>query len=144
MFHLFDVNALIALEDTRSAFYPPLLKWMLKNPSLTVATSPITENGFLRIFGHPNYPGGPGSVVKAAYFLEVLKRHQRHIFLPDDLSILDTKAAIDLTDCTSKQLTDLYLLALAKHRGGKFATFDARVPARYVRGGSSALEIIPT
>jgi predicted nucleic acid-binding protein len=33
-----------------------------------------------------------------------------------------------------RQLTDLYLLALAVHHGGRFATFDASVSLSAIRG----------
>lgn len=144
MFYLLDINALIALADARSRFRPPARKWLQDRGLPAIATCPLTENGFLRVFGNPNYPDGPGSVDAARRPLEIIKNREKCMFIPDDLSVLNKKLGIDLTDCTSKQLTDLYLLALAKQHGGKFATFDARVPARYVRGGSSALEIIPT
>jgi predicted nucleic acid-binding protein len=35
-----------------------------------------------------------------------------------------------------RQLTDLYLLALAVHHGGRFVTFDAQIPLSAVRGAT--------
>ena len=43
---------------------------------------------------------------------------------------------------TSAQVTDTYLLALAKANSGKLATFDRRLSAAAVKGGKSALHVI--
>ena len=64
-----------------------------------------------------------------------------HVFWPDDISILEMlelDAAI-----THSQITDLYLLGLAAHKGGKLATLDSRINATAVRGGREALFVIP-
>jgi predicted nucleic acid-binding protein len=44
----------------------------------------------------------------------------------------------------SRQVTDTYLLALAVSKGGQLATFDTRLTATAVQGGSAALHPIPT
>jgi len=43
------------------------------------------------------------------------------------------------TTTTHSQITDLYLLGLAAHKGGKLATLDSRINASAVRGGRQAL-----
>jgi uncharacterized protein len=65
---------------------------------------------------------------------EVIKRLRNaattpyHEFWPDDLSILD-KTVIDGERIHGpKQLTDVYLLALALKHAGRFVTFDDAVP----------------
>jgi predicted nucleic acid-binding protein len=37
-------------------------------------------------------------------------------------------------------VTDVHLLALAVHQGGKLATVDRRIPVTAVHGGADALE----
>jgi len=44
---------------------------------------------------------------------------------------------------THRQITDVYLLGLAAHHGGKLATFERRIPASAVYKGREALAIIP-
>jgi uncharacterized protein len=65
---------------------------------------------------------------------EVIKRLKEatatsyHEFWPDDLSILD-QTVVDSTRLHGpKQVTDIYLLALAMAHGGRFVTFDGAVP----------------
>ena len=67
---------------------------------------------------------------------------ETHQFWPDEVSIRDLlppDAAL-----TPSQLTDLYLLGLAVHRGGKLATLDHRLAASAIREGPEALELIAT
>lgn len=142
MFHLLDINVLIALSDPGSDFHTAALRWIdaLKQPVL--ATCPLTENGFLRVYGHPQYPGGPGSIAAALTPLIVIRRRPNHIFLPDDYSLADASQRFDLSTCSPKQLTDMYLLGLAARHGGRFATFDAHVPVKWLRDGAKALEVV--
>ncbi len=43
---------------------------------------------------------------------------------------------------TSAQVTDTYLLALAKAHGGQLATFDRKLSIAAVKGGKSVLHLI--
>jgi predicted nucleic acid-binding protein len=43
---------------------------------------------------------------------------------------------------TPSRVTDVYLLALARHHGARLATFDRRVPAAAVPGGESAIAVL--
>jgi predicted nucleic acid-binding protein len=51
-----------------------------------------------------------------------------HKFWPDDLSILDKTVVDNARIHGPKQVTDVYLLALAVKHGGRFVTFDGAVP----------------
>jgi len=56
-----------------------------------------------------------------------------HEFWQDEVSVLDS-AVIDSTKIHGpRQLTGIYLLALAVKRGGCFVTFDAHIPLAAVR-----------
>jgi predicted nucleic acid-binding protein len=57
-----------------------------------------------------------------------------HVFWPDDISLLD-EGLIERTRILGpKQLTDIYLLALAVKHGGRLVTFDRAIPMAAVRG----------
>lgn len=65
-----------------------------------------------------------------------------HQFWPDDITLLDA-ARIDrnrLLD--SVQVTDSYLLALARAHGGQLVTFDQRLVTDAVLDGAQALHVI--
>lgn len=140
MLALLDVNVLIARSDRAHQFHRRTFNHLRASP-LDIVTCPLTENGFLRIYGHPSYPGGPGSPVAAARDLAILRSLPGHRFIPDDLSILSRE--IDLTGAAPGRLTDLYLLALAVRHDAKFVTLDTRIDPASVKGGTSALVVIP-
>jgi predicted nucleic acid-binding protein len=104
------------------------------------ATCPVTENGFVRIAAHPNYPNRPGDVTATVSLLNAFCEAEGHHFWTDEVSIRDslqTDVAV-----THSQVTDVYLLGLAATKGGKLATLDQHIPTRAVRGGADALELI--
>ena len=57
-----------------------------------------------------------------------------HQFWPDEVSLLTPGIADWRQLISSKQLTDIYLLALAVERHGRFTTFDARIAQSAVPG----------
>jgi uncharacterized protein len=144
MFYLLDVNVLIASADTAHEFHQDFHHWSLNVGSPPLATCPLTENGFLRIYGSPSYPGGPGSPELALPPLTAIRQRPGYVFLPDDFSLADSASGVSLMDLAPKHLTDLYLLALSVKHGGRLVTFDTRIPHHRVPGGSEALTIIPT
>jgi len=105
------------------------------------ATCPMTESGFLRIISHPSYPGHVDGVEAAISLLREQCTVRGWRFWPEDVSILD----VIVPDATiaHSQITDLYLLGLAAHKGGRLATLDSRINASAVRGGREALFVIP-
>ena len=57
-----------------------------------------------------------------------------HEFWPDDVSLLDAKVADSSRIHGPRQLTDVYLLALAVRHAGQFVTFDTAVSVDAVKG----------
>lgn len=110
---------------------------------LRIATTAITELGFLRIYGHPQYIGGPGSPAGASIDLGLLRAFPGHAHLSDSPSILGDDMITDLTPVSPKQLTDLYLLALAVRHKTRFVTLDEKIPAHLVKGGPANCVIVP-
>ncbi len=143
MIALLDINVLIARVDPRHAFHRRAAEWMASLKNAGLATCPITENGFLRIYGNPAYPGGPGSPGIARQLLSTIHRLPQHVFLPDDISLNEVSRVPSLMEASHQQLTDLYLLALAIRHSSVFATFDRRIDPKLVIGGAEALLLIP-
>jgi toxin-antitoxin system PIN domain toxin len=138
---LLDVNALIALGDQNHTDHRRVSEWFLANSRDGWATCPLTENGFVRILGHANYPNGPGSPTVARDLLAEICRLPGHQFWPDEATLRETAIFPKLT--TSRQVTDLYLLALAVQKAGRLATLDERMDASLVPGGKAAYCLIP-
>jgi hypothetical protein len=64
--YLLDVNLLIALIDPTHIGHDAAHNWFGSIGSVSWATCPITENGVIRIVGHPKYPNSMGSPAAAA------------------------------------------------------------------------------
>ena len=142
---LLDINVLIARQDADHQHHESVARWMHAQSGSGWATCPITENGFVRILGQPTYPGWPGTPQLSATALrQLIETIPGHEFLPDEVSILDPGLAASFKDVAAREVTDLYLLALAVHHGVRFATMDARINASLISGGAKAYYVIPT
>lgn len=129
---LLDVNVLIALLDADHVSHRAAMTWFAEHGGDGWASCPITQNGCVRIMSHAAYPN-PRSVSAIAARLRAATQHTAHAFWPDDISLLDD-AVVDTTRVHGpKQLTDVYLLALAVRHGGRLVTFDAAVSLDAVR-----------
>ena len=108
------------------------------------ATCAITQNGCLRIMSQPGYPHSL-PVASVAELLTDITVTEHHEFWPDAASLL-TPGVIDWGQVKGhKQITDLYLLALAAKNNGRFATFDERVAKDAVPIASAGTYyVIPT
>jgi hypothetical protein len=137
---LLDVNLLIALLDEWHPRHDPALAFFPGAQARGWATCPITENGFLRILGHPQYRQGPGTAEGARTLLAALCASPGHQFWPDEATLRDMRLLARLP--SSGQLTDAYLLALAVKRGGQLVTFDRRIDPVWVDGGAKALRVL--
>lgn len=130
---LLDVNVLIALLDADHSLHTRATQWFGGHAKGGWASCPITQNGCVRIMSHPGYPNAlPVKAVMER--LTEASTNKLHAFWPDDISLLDKKVADSTRIHGPRQLTDLYLLALAVRHGGKFVTFDASVSMEAVRG----------
>lgn len=141
--YLLDVNVLIALIDPAHVRHDDAHDWFAAKGKKAWATCPITENGVLRIVGSSRYPSSPGNPAAVAEILVVLRNLGSHEFWSDDISLLDPNAADATRLLNSAQVTDTYLLALAKAHGGQLATFDRQLVVNAVAGGTAALHRIP-
>ena len=122
---LLDVNVLIALLDRQHEHHQAALRWLEENVQHGWATCAVTENGVLRIMSQPNY-AHPWQIDVVAEALVDLTDTERHEFWPD--ASLLTPGVIDWSQVASaKQITDLYLLALAAQNNGRLVTFDERI-----------------
>ena len=86
------------------------------------ATCPVTQLGFARISSHPAL-GYSMSPDEAFSVLRALLADKRHEFITDDLSCEDRVVRTDLM-LGANQVTDHYLVALARKHGLTLATFD--------------------
>lgn len=133
---LLDVNVLIALLDLDHSLHVPAMAWFTENGREGWASCPITQNGCLRIMSHPAYPNAP-PVRTILDRLAAATATDLHEFWADDVSLLDDRLFDPARILGPRQITDLYLLALAVRHGGRLVTFDAAISLPAVRGATS-------
>jgi toxin-antitoxin system PIN domain toxin len=132
---LLDVNVLIALLDSDHVDHRRARAWLEPEIRGGWASCAITQNGFVRIISQPRYPS-PITVTEASNKLALATQDKHHTYWPCDVSFLDPRR-IDRTRVVGpRQVTDLYLLALAVAKGGRFVTFDGSIPVSAVKGAT--------
>ncbi|MGE5345965.1 MAG: TA system VapC family ribonuclease toxin [Acidithiobacillales bacterium] len=141
---LLDVNVLVALFDPDHVHHEASHVWFGRQRGDGWATCPLTENGLVRVLSNPAYGATsepPGSILGR---LDAFSRSGGHVFWPDEISLRDARLLDPASRLSHRNVTDVYLLALARHRGGKLATFDRSVPLAAVAGAEPGhLEVIP-
>ena len=142
MTFLLDVNVLIALIDPTHVGHDAAHRWFGAAGSTSWATCPLTENGVIRIVGHPRYPNSAGSPAAVAPLIARLRALPGHVFWKDDLSLIECAVVDPTRIATPAQVTDTYLLALAVANKGQLATFDRRLLPTAVRRGRASLHVI--
>jgi predicted nucleic acid-binding protein len=96
----------------------------------------------VRILSNPAAMGLHHSAASVRSRLDTLCSSEDHAFWSDGVSLRDERL-FNLSAVSHRQITDVYLLGLAVKNGGRFATFDRRIPLEAVinaRGDS--LEVI--
>ena len=133
MTSLLDVNMLIALLDAAHVHHARAKAWLISQPDPVWASCPITQNGFIRIISQSAYPGSI-STSQAFSVLANAASSPRHRFWPDDINLLDDSLIDPNFVHGPKQVTDIYLLALAVKNNGRLVALDRAIPLNGVRG----------
>lgn len=132
---LLDVNILIALLDRDHADHGLAQDWIRADITHGWASCAITENGFVRVVSQPGYPS-PVSPSEAIERLGAATTTTHHEFWACSTSLLDSTRIDRNRVHGPRQVTDVYLLALAVENGGRFVTFDRSIPLSAVSGAS--------
>ncbi len=114
--YLLDGNVLYALIDESHVHHAPARRWFAESKS-GFATCPITQGTLLRLVMRLGNHG----VDQALALLGVVTAHERHHFWPDVLPYEEVRWYGVMGH---RQVTDAYLASLARHHGGKLASFD--------------------
>jgi uncharacterized protein len=128
---LLDVNVLVALFDPEHIHHEAAHAWFGARRPGGWATCPLTENGLVRILSNPAYSSRAARPAEIARRLGTFRASGGHTFWPDDVSLCDPGFSLSVGH---RQLTDVYLLALAVRHGGTLASFDRSIPTKAVRG----------
>lgn len=119
--YLLDCNILIALTTPEHSLNARAVAWFRKGHRF--ATCPITQGALIRFY----LRSGVGATAESAkLLLTTISALNRHEFWPDDASYLDMPTAGVIGH---RQVTDAYLVLLAREHGGSLATMDQALAA---------------
>ncbi len=135
---LLDVNVLVALFDPDHVHHDIAHDWFAEQRPLGWATCPLTENGAVRVMSNPAYGLERMRVDTAAARLRKFRASGHHTFWSDAISLSDEAVFAWHMATGHRQVTDIYLLALAVKMKGCLATFDQSIPLKAVAGATAA------
>ena len=129
---LLDINVLLALLDRDHILHEPGRQWFEREVQHGWASCAVTQNGFIRLLSQPGYPS-PVTTARAMQLLATATAAAHHEYWRSEVSILDETVFDHSRIHGPRQLTDVYLLGLAAHHGGRLATFDRTIALAAVR-----------
>lgn len=120
MTDLLDANVLIALTVTDHVHHDVAEEWFAGAED-RFATCPITQGALLR-----SWLRGGATAADAVAVLRSVAAAERHEFWADDqpFTSVDVRGVVG-----HRQVTDAYLAALARDRGGRLVTLDRALAA---------------
>ena len=128
---LLDTNFLLALAWPNHQHYALTHRWFQREAIHAWATCAVTQLGFVRLSSNPAYTADAVSPVEAADLLRRFCNHPAHRFWdsPPACNPEVYKRAIG-----HPQITDAWLVEVARHNRGRLATLDRRLPAHDLSG----------
>jgi toxin-antitoxin system PIN domain toxin len=126
---LLDVNVLLALAWPNHQFHTVATQ-RLEPSRERWATCALTQLGFIRLSSNPAAVATSKTPADAARLLAAMVRDPLHVYLRS-LRAPSDEPSIRIFEriLGSKQVTDGYLISLARQHRAKLMTFDARLKA---------------
>ncbi len=127
MTFLLDLNLLIALAWPSHVHHDPAHAWFEREASPSWATCPLTQLGFVRLSSNPAFTSDAVSPPEALSMLQAITAMDGHEFWSDDVDCVSAAFSTGVRIAGHRQVTDAYLLSLARARSGCLATLDRRM-----------------
>jgi uncharacterized protein len=123
--YLLDANVLIALAWPLHVHHAIAHNWFERVGQKSWASCPLTQLAFVRISSNPKIISAAVSPRAATEALAQMLKLTGHVFWPDDLPVSGLGTFISNSLVGHRQVTDAYLIELAKRHKGKVATLDS-------------------
>ena len=127
MTFLLDLNLLLALAWPSHVHHEPAHAWFEREASPDWATCPLTQLGFVRLSSNSAFTSDAVSPTAALSLLRDIAAMDGHRFWPDDVDCVSAAFPTGIRLTGHRQVTDAYLLSLARARSGCLATLDRRM-----------------
>lgn len=125
--YLLDVNVLVALLWPNHMHHGAVIRWLGNDARRQFATCPLTELGFARLSCNPVAVGKAITLSAALGTLAGLAKMPNHHFVTETAPLHSALPPVAETVVGYRQVSDAYLIALARLHGAKLATLDARI-----------------
>jgi toxin-antitoxin system PIN domain toxin len=134
---LLDINVLLALAWPNHQFHQSAIQ-RFADRRIRWATCVVTQLGFIRLSSNPAAVSPARSPVESRVLLSEMVADPNHVFLPrsPEPAKIDEFAKI----LGTQQVTDLYLLFLARQHQASLVTFDRRL--RSIGGNADDVEVL--
>jgi toxin-antitoxin system PIN domain toxin len=135
---LLDINVLLAIAWPNHQFHA-VARQRLESSSVPWATCALTQLGFIRLSSNPAIVASPKSPLEAVMMLSSMTEDPLHVYydsLPAPAKSHDAFEGM----LGGKQVTDAYLLLLARRNHATFLTFDSRLKA--LARGKQSVEVL--
>jgi toxin-antitoxin system PIN domain toxin len=133
---LLDVNVLVALLVPEHQHHATAVNWFANEAASGWATCTVTELGVIRVCAQlPGTKWSPEST--ADRLLMMIVTNREYVWWPSVSPALLPEVRLAET---GKQVTDRYLLGLARRNRGQLVTFDR---ALAVAGGEDVISLLP-
>jgi toxin-antitoxin system PIN domain toxin len=129
--YLLDVNVLLALAWPNHQFHAAAIR-AVGTKRNRWATCALTQLGFLRLSSNPAAIADAKSPAECSALLEAMVSDSQHVYLDRLPSVAGSMIAHGLLG--HYQVTDAYLLHLAREHEAVFMTFDRRLLSLAVTG----------
>lgn len=127
MTFLLDLNLLLALAWPSHVHHDPAHAWFEREASPGWATCPLTQLGFVRLSSNPAFTSDAVSPTAALSLLRDITAMHDHEFWSDDVDCVSPAFLAGTQIAGHRQVTDAYLLSLARAGSGCLATLDRRM-----------------
>ena len=134
---LLDINVLVALFDPDHVHHELAHDWFADHHADGWASCPMTQNGLVRVLSNPRYGSPAASLRTVRDAVKQFLSNEDHEFWPDDISLADDTIFNVTSMVGHRQITDVYLLGLARKRNGHLVTLDRSIPVRAVVGADA-------
>lgn len=126
---LLDVNLLIALAWPDHVHHALAHRWFASTGRKAWATCPLTQLAFVRISSNPKIVSAAVNPREATRLLVSVTAQPGHHFWHDALELSGVPEFSSVALTGHRQVTDAYLIGLARDRKGRLATLDQGLAA---------------
>src|SRR5579863_10152389 len=120
--YLFDANVLIAMAWPEHVSHSVVSNWLGLKADKGWATCALTQLAFVRILSNPAFTPNALRPKDALELLEKNLQHRAHRYWACDISVEEAVGSLKARIIGHQQVSDAYLLGLARHHKGRLAT----------------------